>query len=52
VIADPPLLGAVHVMSTLLPFLVVVGADGVLGIAAARTLTDDDSELNPTMLRA
>lgn len=34
-------------MSTLLPFMVVIGATGLSGTAAALTLTSVDSALNP-----
>jgi hypothetical protein len=36
---DPPLLGACHLIVTLLPPSVVVGASGVSGICAARIAT-------------
>jgi hypothetical protein len=39
-------------MSTLFPLTAVVGALDVSGMAAALMLKEDDSELNPTTLRA
>lgn len=42
---DPPSKGAVQVMSTLSPFIVVVGALGVTGKFAALIETSADSTL-------
>jgi len=47
VIALPPLSGAVHLTSTLLPSNEVVGATGIAGIYAAKTLSVLDGSERP-----
>jgi hypothetical protein len=44
VIAESPSAGAVQVIKTLLPEIVVVGATGVLGFVAGRTAPFPESE--------
>ena len=50
VIAEPPLLGATQLVTTLVPEIAVVGAAGVAGTAAAKVVitTSLDQTLNPT----
>ena len=53
VIAEPPLEGATQLMVTLtFVFAAVVGAAGMLGMAAALMATSDESVPKPTRLRA